>query len=284
MQYTAEKVLYHAKNNGGFSLRSSEYWEKSVQPIIDKLLDHNLLKWETNTLFADYEARGNIKLYDQAIHDYSITYKGEIALAAYRLIYAIKTQRDSLVERGSEYIFLLDHSTFTTEEIYAVLTKNEKKLLKKWYDNNHRHEDYEPPAEAWPAQYVSGPIPEKFLPKKKVTSYDYIDLDVPELTSMFNMSVGLGRVDSDNKRTESYVMDKCVEELGELSLEKQIAAGTSYKSAGPDGVKGEAVDLAICAMDMFALQYPDSSAEEIEREFLSYMLVKLHKWRNTLNK
>ncbi|QBO61929.1 hypothetical protein G17_00440 [Escherichia phage vB_EcoM_G17] len=32
-----------------------------------------------------------------------------------------------------------------------------------------------------------------------------------------------------------------------------IRDGLSYKEAGKDGVKGEAVDLCICALDMFAL-------------------------------
>ena len=109
-----------------------------------------------------------------------------------------------------------------------------------------------------------------------------IDLDEPVLTSMFNMSVGLGPKDSDAYRTENYVLRKANEELGEMTLEMNIADGLSYKEAGKDGVKGEAVDLAICAMDMFALQCPGMTPEEVEREFLSYMLVKLNKWRDTL--
>ena len=32
-----------------------------------------------------------------------------------------------------------------------------------------------------------------------------------------------------------------------------IRDGLSYKEAGKDGVKGEAVDLCICALDMLAL-------------------------------
>ena len=61
-----------------------------------------------------------------------------------------------------------------------------------------------------------------------------------------------------------------------------VADGLSYKEAGKDGVKGEAVDLAICAMDMFALECPGMSADEIEREFLTYMNIKLAKWRKSI--
>lgn len=281
-QFTAEKVLYHAKNNGAFSMCSSEYWERSIQPVIDKLLEHKLIIWVTNELFSEYADDGDTSDYDNAVHDYTITFKGEIVLSAYRLIYAIKTQRDSLVERGMEYIDLLEHSIFTTEQIYAALTKNEKKILKSWYDKNHNPTDYEPPVQQEYQEYISGAIPKKFLQKKEEPK-EVIHFEEVELSNMFNLSVALGRCDSDEKRTVSYVMDKCAEELGELSVEKQIAAGTSYKTAGPDGIAGEAVDLAICAMDMFALQYPHLSAEEIEREFLTYMTLKLEKWKKSLN-
>lgn len=104
----------------------------------------------------------------------------------------------------------------------------------------------------------------------------------PVLKSMFDMSVVLGKKDTSPTRTNNYVFKKCMEELGEMALEDQIESGFSYKCAGADGVKGEAVDLAICAMDMFALQCTNKSAEEIEKEFLEYMSMKLTKWRNTL--
>lgn len=101
----------------------------------------------------------------------------------------------------------------------------------------------------------------------------------PSLSYMFNTSVLLGQKDSDEIRTNNYVFKKCMEELGEMALEDQIENGLSYKDAGTDGVKGEAVDLAICAMDMFALQCSNMSAEEIEMEFLKYMEIKINKWR-----
>jgi hypothetical protein len=103
------------------------------------------------------------------------------------------------------------------------------------------------------------------------------------LNEMFNLSVELGSKGTDDTRTNNYVFKKCMEELGEMALEDNIADGLSYKDAGSDGVAGEAVDLAICAMDMFALQHPDNTAEEIQYLFLSYMSKKLNKWKETLN-
>jgi hypothetical protein len=103
------------------------------------------------------------------------------------------------------------------------------------------------------------------------------------LITMFNLSVELGTKGSDETRTNNYVFKKCMEELGEMALEDNIALGLSYKNAGSDGVAGEAVDLAICAMDMFALQYPNTTAEEIQNLFILYMNKKLNKWKATLN-
>lgn len=101
-----------------------------------------------------------------------------------------------------------------------------------------------------------------------------------KLIAMFNLSKELGT--TGDTRTNTYVLKKCMEELGELSVEDLIESGLSYKTAGSDGVSGEAVDLAICAMDMFALQFPDKTAQEIEVLFLDKMQQKLDKWKKTL--
>ncbi|AMM43694.1 hypothetical protein FDG95_gp129 [Pectobacterium phage vB_PcaM_CBB] len=102
------------------------------------------------------------------------------------------------------------------------------------------------------------------------------------LDNMFWLSKFLGDKGTDETRTNDYVFKKCMEELGEMALEDQIANGLSYKDAGSDGVAGEAVDLAICAMDMFALQFPGKSDMEIQFMFLEYMNKKLQKWQQTL--
>lgn len=103
------------------------------------------------------------------------------------------------------------------------------------------------------------------------------------LNPMFEMSTLLGEKGTDETRTNNYVFKKCMEELGEMALEDQIENGLSYKEPGTDGVAGEAVDLAICAMDMFALQHPGHSAKEITALFLVYMNKKLEKWKQTIS-
>lgn len=108
------------------------------------------------------------------------------------------------------------------------------------------------------------------------------DINHNGLINMFSLSVLLGEKDDNDRRTTDYVLKKCLEELGELSLELQIDAGLSYKEPGADGVEGEAVDLAICAMDMFALQYPGLPPKLIEAEFYKKMNEKLEKWVKTL--
>lgn len=102
------------------------------------------------------------------------------------------------------------------------------------------------------------------------------------LNEMFNMSVSLGELGANETRMEEYVLRKINEELGEMTLEMNIRDGLSYKDAGSDGVAGEAVDLAICAMDMFALQYPGKTSEEIEQLFVEYMHKKIMKWKQTI--
>lgn len=280
-----EKILYHAKFNGEFTLRAGDYWEQSTQEKIDQLLEDKLLVWQTNELFAEYQNDNMLHLYDDAIHAYKITAKGEIRLALFRLVYALKSKPESIQSRGDEVQQLIDQSTFTLETFYPMMTKAETKLVKAWHKKYYNVSDYEPPKEVVfkekTVDYTPGPIPARHLVKTKST-IDDIELDEPVLTSMFNMSVGLGKKDSNKTRSEEYVLRKTNEELGEMTLEMNIRDGLSYKEAGKDGVKGEAVDLAICAMDMFALQCDGLTPEEMEREFLAYMIVKLNKWRDTL--
>lgn len=102
------------------------------------------------------------------------------------------------------------------------------------------------------------------------------------LDEMFTMSVNLGELGANETRMEEYVLRKINEELGEMTLEMNIRDGLSYKEGGSDGVAGEAVDLAICAMDMFALQYPGKTAEEINKLFVEYMHKKIMKWKQTI--
>lgn len=78
-----------------------------------------------------------------------------------------------------------------------------------------------------------------------------------------------------NNRNTFYVLSKCVEELGELSVELQIAAGVSYKEAGKDGVVGEAIDLITCVLDIIRITHPNLTEEDL----VSIAIPKLEKWK-----
>jgi len=100
------------------------------------------------------------------------------------------------------------------------------------------------------------------------------------MLEVLKFSKELGNKGTNDYRTQDYVHSKMSEELGEHSVELQIQKGLSYKKPGKDLLPGEAVDLAICCLDSFALEFPELSAEEIYEKFNSYMLIKLNKWKS----
>lgn len=256
-----EKMLYHAKFNGTLRFQSHEY-RGNVADNLNFLIDGGFLSWETNYLWKDYADSNQADLYETAFHEYKITKDGEVLLAIYRLEYADKNNRgtEKHLSRVQEFKDVLINSGKDIQYYEPALTKNQKKAVRLALGT-----------ESTPVQ-----------PTYPVQSTDEIDLSEMSLVSMFNMSTGLGDKGADQTRSNTYVLSKCMEELGEMALEDQIEKGLNYKAPGKDGVKGEAVDLAICAMDMFALQCPGMSSEEIEREFLVYMVKKLNKWRDSL--
>lgn len=65
------------------------------------------------------------------------------------------------------------------------------------------------------------------------------------------------------------------EELGELSTEVAIATGTKRREPSPDGVLGEAVDVAIVALDMAMLE-AGGDVEKVVETFKR----KLAKWES----
>lgn len=280
-----EKILYLAKHNGGFSIRTLEYVGLMMDNI-DYLITNKMLVWLTRELWDSYVGSEQQDLYEQAFHEYKITPRGEVLLALYRLGYAHKNHQgeEKHLRRIEEVYSLLERCDCGIEEFRKHLTKNQKKALDYAvliHDLPNICEAIIEPELVDESKLNPWKIKHRHLgiPQERMEA---INLDEPILTSMFNMSDGLGTVGINNTRTADYVLRKINEELGELTLEMNIADGLSYKKAGKDGVKGEAVDLAICSMDMFALQCPGMSPEEIEREFLAYMLVKLNKWRDTL--
>lgn len=254
-----EKILYLADSKGAFNILSKEYVNETADNI-NEGISFGYLTWESRELYQEYVDAEMTNFYDDALHSYKITPKGKVRLSIFRLDYAVKQKmNDKIQKRGIEYLNLLEKYSFTYHDFEHVLNYSEKKSIKKF------HELFS----TTPVQNVS------LSPVKEI---DEVSLDV-----FFNFSTKLGPKNTDSSRTNDYVLKKCIEELGELAVEDLIANGQTYKKPGADGVKGEAVDLAICAMDMFVLQCdPNMTAEEIQREFLTYMVVKLNKWKKSI--
>ncbi|WNA15829.1 hypothetical protein XaC1_186 [Xanthomonas phage XaC1] len=131
----------------------------------------------------------------------------------------------------------------------------------------------------------------KFDENKAITNEDEITdivkpnnalIDFSSVLEVIKFSKELGNKGTSPKREQSAVQAKLIEEVGEHSVEIQIQNGITYKDAGVDGIAGEAVDIAICAIDSFALEYPDKSPEEIFGMFQTYMSTKLAKWKRTV--
>lgn len=75
-------------------------------------------------------------------------------------------------------------------------------------------------------------------------------------------------------RTRNSVMNATTAELGELAEEVNIAEGASYKEPGPDGVKGEGVDMIIAGLDLLYVDDPNVT----EAELIAIAKPKLEKW------
>lgn len=281
---TEEKILYHALHNGSFTLQSCDYIGHT-QTCIDNLLKCKFLTWETNSLWSDYKHNDSSEYYDIAFHQYKITETGEVRLAIYRLAYAHKNHRDTSkhVKRMEQLTKVLKQYSLDIDNFKKNCTKNEVKAINYYKENYNKTVDIEE------AKAVGDALKQAIHPvfstekiQSKNSHLNDIDFGDVVLNNMFQMSSMLGEKGYDKSRTWDYVLRKINEELGEMTLEMNVADGLSYKEAGKDGVKGEAVDLAICAMDMFALECPGMSADEIEREFLTYMNIKLAKWRKSI--
>ncbi len=81
-------------------------------------------------------------------------------------------------------------------------------------------------------------------------------------------------------RSLSSIMMSATEEFGELATEVNIASGTSYKSAGDDGVVGEALDSIACLLDLIHQYNPYLTEEEL----CARLEVKMEKWHNKVLK
>lgn len=76
-------------------------------------------------------------------------------------------------------------------------------------------------------------------------------------------------------RTTQDVLIHAMTELGELALEVQIDQGKSYKTAGPDGIVGEALDVIACMVDMVYVHSPLLT----EHDLINMLQPKLVKWQ-----
>lgn len=77
-----------------------------------------------------------------------------------------------------------------------------------------------------------------------------------------------------NTRSNFEILAHVMEELGELSEEVIINEGLSYKSAGTDGIVGEAVDTMICILDLIRRAHPEITKEQLN----AIAQVKCQKW------
>lgn len=77
------------------------------------------------------------------------------------------------------------------------------------------------------------------------------------------------------RRSYDTILKSLMEELGELSTEIAIKQGTKDRAPSPDGVKGEAVDVFVVAVDMLRAAWGD---DLFSPEFDAKVAEKLAKW------
>jgi len=77
------------------------------------------------------------------------------------------------------------------------------------------------------------------------------------------------------RRSYDTILKSLMEEMGELSTEIAIAQGTKKRAPSSDGVKGEAVDVFVVAVDMLRAAWGD---ELFTTAFTDKVKSKLAKW------
>jgi hypothetical protein len=100
--------------------------------------------------------------------------------------------------------------------------------------------------------------------------------------SLVNMVLEISReADSYHKSRSLYTVQAAMSaEMGEVSEEVAIAMGDSYKTPGPDGVNGEAVDLIVAGLDLLYVNNRDVTEEQI----MALAIPKLEKWIDKIKK
>lgn len=77
------------------------------------------------------------------------------------------------------------------------------------------------------------------------------------------------------RRSYDTILKSLMEEMGELSTEIAIKQGTKQRDASVDGVRGEAVDVFIVAVDMLRAAWGD---DLFTHKFSDKVKAKLNKW------
>lgn len=77
------------------------------------------------------------------------------------------------------------------------------------------------------------------------------------------------------RRSFDTILKSLMEEVGELSTEIAIEQGTKKRAASVDGVKGEAIDVFVVAVDMLRAAW---GKELCTPEFNEAVIRKLNKW------
>lgn len=91
--------------------------------------------------------------------------------------------------------------------------------------------------------------------------------DLIEMVKATSVRVGTRNVDA--------IFKSLVEEVGELSTELAIEAGTKKRDPSPDGVVGEAIDVLVVVLDLLHLKLGN---EVTGQAFLDRVQSKLNKW------
>lgn len=84
-------------------------------------------------------------------------------------------------------------------------------------------------------------------------------------------------------RNSYQVLAKLMEEVGELAEEVNIKKGFIKKEPGKDGIKGEAIDVIQCALDIIFINDIEVTEEELESIMKSKLTKWSKKWRHEKN-
>jgi len=91
-------------------------------------------------------------------------------------------------------------------------------------------------------------------------------------------SMDLGLKNTDGLRTNKYVYGKISEEFHEVHEEILVSNGFLNQAPGKDGILGEAMDLLISAIDLFALNTQnDKTPSDVEKLLFTHISNKLDK-------